>query len=207
MKTKAIDLLTNNAEVVFDSLLENGLLKDIPFLGSVVNALRLKGDVTNYLFAKKIEAFLSQLKKGEFEDFDAEITDKEQLQKIGVNLVFILEKASNIDKAKWIAEAVIGLVEKRYDLDTFERLVYVIERFSPTLKSTLDVWYSKRDLSNGQGYAFCFDGDHPEELANLGLLRRTYEAKVANNGSFPVKFEECNLGLQLWNIIEKAHNK
>jgi hypothetical protein len=146
MKTKAIDLLANNAEVFFDSLLENGLLKDTPFLGSVVTALRLNGDVTNYLFAKKIEAFLSQLKKGEFQDFDAEITDKEQLQKIGFDLVFILEKASNIDKAKWIAEAVIGLVEKRYDLDTFERLVYVIERFSPTLKSTLDVWYLKRDL-------------------------------------------------------------
>ncbi|MEL4341743.1 hypothetical protein AAEH92_13590 [Shewanella xiamenensis] len=207
MKTKAIDLITNNAEVVFDSLLENGLLKDIPFLGSIVGALRLKGDVTNYLFAKKIEAFISQLKKGEIEDFDAEIADKEQLQKIGVDLVFILERASNIDKAKWIAEAVIGLVEKRYDLDTFEILVYVIERFSPTLKSTLDVWYLKRDLSNGQAYAFCFDGDHPEELANLGLLRRTYEAKVANNGFFPVKFEECNLGLQLWNIIEKTHNK
>lgn len=204
MKTKTIDLFANNAEVIFDSLLDNGLLKDIPFLGNIVNALRLKADVTNYLFAKKLEAFLQQLNKGNVENFDSAIANKKQIQRIGTDLVFILERASNIDKAKWIAEAVIGLTENRYNLDTFERLIYVIDRFSPTLKSTLDVWYLTRDLSNGQGYAFCFDGDHPEELANLGLLRRIYEARIAINGSIPVKFEACNLGLQLWNIIEKT---
>ncbi len=204
MKNKAIDLTVSNGEIIFDSLLENGLLKDIPLLGNVVKALQLKGDVTNYLFAKKLEAFLKKLNNSHINEIEVDIEDKKQLQKIGHDLVFILERVSNVDKSKWIAQAVIGLVERRYNLDTFERLIYVIDRFSPTLKNTLDVWYLPRDFSNGRGYAFAYDGDHPEELANLGLLRRKYEAKMTDDGKIPVKFEACNLGSQLWYVIENA---
>ncbi|WNW05033.1 hypothetical protein [Vibrio alginolyticus] len=204
MKEKVVDLAVSNGELIFDSLLENGLLKDIPLLGNAVKVLQLKGDVTNYLFAKKLEAFLVKLKNSHIDEIDVGIENRKQLQKISSDLVFILERVSNVDKSKWIAQAVIGLVERRYCLDTFERRVYTIERFSPTLKSTLDVWYLPIDYSNGKGYAFAFDGDHPEELANLGLLRRKYEAKVTNDDKIPVTFEACNLGQQLWYVIENA---
>ena len=204
MKEKFVDIAASNSEVILDSLLENGLLKDIPILGNIVSALRLKGDVANFLFAKKLEAFLVKLKSGNVDVIDPCIVDIEMLTKVGSDLVFILERASNLDKAKWLAQAVIGLTERLYDLDTFERLIYVIDRFSPTLKSTMDVWYWKRDLSDGQSYAFTYDADHPDELANLGLLKRKYEAKITNDGSIPVRYEECNLGQQLWHIIEKA---
>lgn len=204
MKEKLLDLAIDNSEVIFDSLLDNGLLKDIPLLGNIVKVLQIKGDVTNYLFAKKLETFLVKLKDTNISEFEVDIADKEQLKKIGTDLVFILESVNNVEKSKWIAQAVIGLTDKRYNLDTFERLIYVIERFSPTLKSTMDVWYLPRDYSNGMGYAFAYDGDHPEELANLGLLRRKYEAKVSNDGKIPVSFEACNLGHQLWYVIENA---
>lgn len=204
MKNKAIDLAVSNGELIFDSLLENGLLKDIPLLGNVVKVLQLKGDVTNYLFAKKLEAFLSKLNCSNIDEVEIEIEDKKQLQKIGYDLVFILERVSNIDKSKWIAQAVIGLVERRYSLDMFERLVYVIERFSPALKKAMDAWYLPRDYSDGRGYIFAYNPEHPEELANLGLLTRRYEAKVTKDGKIPVAFEASSLGHQLWYVIENT---
>lgn len=204
MKETILEITISNSESVLDSLLENGLLKDIPILGNIVSALKLKGDITNFLFAKKLETFLTKLKSGNIDEIDPSIVNVDMLRKIGSDLVFILEKASNLDKAKWLAQAVIYLTERRYDLDTFERLIYVIDRFSPTLKGTMDIWYLKQNLSGGDCYAFLYDPDHPEELANLGLLKRKYEAKVTNDGIIPVRYEECNLGQQLWHIIEKA---
>lgn len=207
MKNNAIDLLASNSEVLFDSLLENGLLKDLPFIGSVINILRIKGDITNYLFAKKLETFLLHVNKKGIESIDAIEIDKDKIQKIGKDLVFILERSSNIEKSKWVAEAVIGLTEGKYNFDTFERLIYTIERFSPTLKSTLDIWYKPSDINDHKARAFSFDGDHPEELANLGLLRREHKFKKVHQGiSLTVEHVTCNLGAQLWNIIEDSKN-
>ncbi|MDN4714353.1 hypothetical protein QYZ39_11910 [Vibrio parahaemolyticus] len=86
MKEKVVDLAVSNGELIFDSLLENGLLKDIPLLGNAVKVLQLKGDITNYLFAKKLEAFLIKLKNSHIDKIDVGIENKKQLQKISSDL-------------------------------------------------------------------------------------------------------------------------
>ncbi|MCW8831614.1 MAG: hypothetical protein OQK32_08870 [Gammaproteobacteria bacterium] len=204
MKNKVIDLVTENAEAAFDLLLEDGVLKDIPILGDVVKILRIKGDISNILYAKKLEAFLCSLSESNYEEITLDDKDKEELEKIGLDLVFIIDKINNIDKSKWAAQAVIGLANKKYNLDTFERLIYAIDNFSPTLKDTLDIYYKPVELVNGVGACHVYDGDHPEELANIGLLTRKFESKVSNDGFIPVHYAESNLGMQLWYIIENA---
>lgn len=153
---------------------------------------------------KKLEAFLLSISNSNYEHIELELNDKENLEKIGLDLVFIIDKINNIDKAKWVAQAVINLASKKYNLDTFERLIYAINNFSPTLKSTLDIYYKPRELVNGVGSCYVYDGDHPEELANLGLLTRKFEPTVNNDGFVSVQYKESNLGIQLWYIIENA---
>lgn len=204
MRQKLTDLAATNGEVVFDSLLDNGVLKDIPLLGNIANVLKLKGDVTNYIFAKKLEALLRELKEGRVDEAVLDLHGQEDLERIGRDLVFVIEKASNIDKAKWLARAVVGLIENRYDVGEFERLVYIIDGFAPTLRSTLAVWYEWVGLNDKHGYVCIYYGDQAEELANLGLLRRRYEAKVSNDGCILVRFEACDLGKHMWHILEGA---
>jgi len=204
VKNKIIDIVVDNAETALDLLLKDGILKDIPILGNISKALRLKSDIANTLYAKKLEAFLTSISERNYEDIDFDLNDRENLNKIGLDLVFIIDKINNIDKAKWVAQAVIGLANKRYNLDIFERLIYAINNFSPTLKSTLDIYYKPTELVNGLGPCHMYDGDHPEELANIGLLTRRLESKISNDGFLTVQYKESNLGLQLWSIIENA---
>jgi hypothetical protein len=204
VKNKFIDIVSENAEVALDLLLEDGVLKDIPILGNIVKILRMQGDISNILYAKKLEAFLSSLSKGEYEKIKMDEIDKENLERIGLDLVFIIDKINSIDKSKWVAQAVIGLANKKYNFDTFERLIYAINNFSPTLKSTLDIYYKPKELADNIGSCQFYDGDHPEELANIGLLTRKLESKVSNDGFIPVQYKESNLGIQLWSIIENA---
>ena len=204
MKEKIIDVISGNAETALDLLLEDGILKDIPILGNVVKALQIKSDISNILYAKKLEVFLTSLSDGDFKMINTEEIDKEKLEKIGLDLVFIIDKINNIDKAKWVAQAVIGLADKKYNLDTFERLIYAIDNFTPTLKSTLDIYYKPVELVDGVGACYVYDGDHPDELANIGLLTRRLESKVSNDGFIPVHYTKCNLGIQLWRIIENS---
>lgn len=204
VKNNIIDAVMDNAEIAIDTLLDDGILKDIPVLGNIVKALQIKGDIANILYAKKLEAFLLSIANSNYEHIKLDLNDKENLEKIGLDLVFIIDKINNIDKAKWVAQAVINLANKRYNLDTFERLIYAINNFSPTLKSTLDIFYKPKELIDGVGSCYMYDGDHPEELANLGLLTRRFESKVNNGGFIPVQYKESNLGIELWYIIENA---
>ncbi|EOB6258699.1 hypothetical protein ACHELR_000685 [Vibrio fluvialis] len=204
MKNKLTDLCVENFEIAFDSLFESGVLKDIPLLGNIVNALRLKEDVKNYLFAKKLESFLVELKSRGVSEITPDLCDDEKLGKIGQDIVFIIDRASSIDKSKWIARAVIGLTEDKYDVNEFERIIYVIDKFTPSLRATMGDIYQKRELKNGRGYVNVINQDLREELANLGLLRRRYEAKVSNDGFIPVAFETCPLGLYFWEVIENS---
>lgn len=204
MKNRLVDIASANLEPIFDSLLENGLLKDLPLIGNIANMLRLKGDVTNFLFARKLETFINKLQQHNINFIENKVADKEELKKIGTDLVFIIDSINNLDKAAWLAQTVVGLVEKKYDLATFQRLTHVVDNFSPPLIEVLRIYYKKRELSSGQVYVDFYDGDYPEELANMGLLQRQYGPQLTDGRELIVNYRICNLGQHFWYVISNA---
>lgn len=48
-------------ELSFDSLLESGVLKDIPFVNSVVGVFNVAGSVRDLILATKVLRFLNEL--------------------------------------------------------------------------------------------------------------------------------------------------
>ena len=55
------DLADKIGEVALDSLLSDGLLKDIPVIGTALSLFKAGNDVAAYFFAKKILAFMSEI--------------------------------------------------------------------------------------------------------------------------------------------------
>jgi len=203
MKNKFVDLLASNAESVVDSVLNDGLLKDLPIVGNLVSLLRIRQDVSNHLFALKLCTFLDQLKNNGQSDIFSSLQDKTKLEALGTNMVLIIDKSNNIDKPKWLADAFIGLADGMIDVDLFERLVYAIDAFSPALRATLLQHYSSMNEAANQSEHFKRSSDHAEELANLGLLRRELKLNSLNN-TYKVEYAKTRLGAALSAVIKKS---
>ncbi|PHS82772.1 hypothetical protein [Aeromonas dhakensis] len=188
MKGNALDMLSEVGEFTLDYFLKEGVLKDFPLIGSVLKILQAGNDISNLIFAKKLQAFISKLNEHDITAVDENILDKEKLSELGCELIFIIDNAQNVNRAEWLAQAVIGLSEKRYDVDTFQRLINVIQRYSPPLSKCMGSYYA--DISMG------FDEDYQYELSNLGLLK--------HNPIYITQYHVTNLGQAMWYVLEKS---
>ncbi|HGF3719250.1 TPA: hypothetical protein ACF38V_004522 [Vibrio parahaemolyticus] len=51
------DIIVNNSEVVLDSILDDGLLKDIPIINNLVDLYNVKTTISDKIFYKKVVSF------------------------------------------------------------------------------------------------------------------------------------------------------
>ncbi|MFQ2002343.1 hypothetical protein ACK342_13220 [Aeromonas veronii] len=188
MKGNVTDMLSEVGEFTLDYFLKEGLLKDFPLIGSVLKMLQAGNDISNLIFAKKLQAFISKLNEHGVTAVDEKILDKEKLIELGCELIFIIDNAQNVNRAEWLAQAVIGLSEKRYDVDTFQRLINVIQRYSPPLSKCMGSYYADTPMG--------FDEDYQYELSNLGLLK--------HNPIYIPQYHLTNLGHAMWYVLEKS---
>ncbi|MDH0140224.1 hypothetical protein N7331_17820 [Aeromonas caviae] len=186
MEGRVTDVISEVGEFLLDVFLKEGLLKDFPVLGTVIKTLQLGNDISNHLLARKLQAFLRKITDHDIKAIDEEIMDKKKLAELGCELIFIIDSAQNINRAEWLAQAVIGLSERRYDVDTFQRLINVIQRYSPPLTKCMASYYS--DIPIG------FDTDFQYELSNLGLLK--------HNPIYTTQYHTTNLGKAMWYVLE-----
>ncbi|ELB2184956.1 TPA: hypothetical protein JG821_004580 [Vibrio parahaemolyticus] len=203
MKNKLVDVLADNLDGGISSLIGDGILSDIPIVGNIINAFRIKQDVSNHLFSKKLESFLIQLKKHGNEELVTGIKDKDKLELIGMNMSLIINNANSIDKPKWLAESFISLCNQKISLDVFERVIYTIDAFSPALMKDLLEAYSNGALPYLLNTPQRRGKEHYEELANLGLLNRNFQLDSLNN-SVKVSYQRTNLGDVLTKIIRSS---
>ncbi|HZD36333.1 MAG TPA: hypothetical protein VE130_14115 [Nitrososphaeraceae archaeon] len=126
------DLATDIGELGIDELLENGLLKDVPFLGGILKLAKFGISVSNYLFLEKISKFLSNLKDIPVEQrarFIQELEqDEEFRQRVGENLLLLLHRLDDVDKPELLGRAFRAYVEGRIEYPTYQKLATAIDR-------------------------------------------------------------------------------
>lgn len=131
-KTGGADLLQEAAEFSFDSLLKDGVVKDIPAIGVVAKLYSAALGVQGYIFAKKIRKFLTELRsipRKEREDFAKRLEkDKEQKERTAETLVALLDKIDDLAKAPLLARAFASYVRQEIDFPTFQRLAAAVDR-------------------------------------------------------------------------------
>lgn len=117
-------------EIVIDSIIDDGLLRDIPIISTIVGLVRTTSDIGNMLFLKKIVYFLRGIKdvspRKRYEMI-AEIDNSPNYKiKVGEKLLYILNRCDDHDKASLIAQLFKAFLNKDIEYDDFLKGSYIL---------------------------------------------------------------------------------
>lgn len=184
------DIFSDAGEIILDDAMTDGVLKDIPILGTIVKLYKSGVGIKGYIFVKKLNKFLTALKdvpEKQREDFLNRINlDTAFKKKVGESLILILDRLDNLDKSDYIAKAFKAYMEERISYEMFLRVSSAIDRsFLPDLLLLKDVGDPKN-----------FDSDTILNLSTSGLL----EIKGMPSIHYPGAKNEYQIS-QLGNLI------
>ena len=123
---EARDVAVEVSEIAMHHLLEEGILKELPFLKTIVACHKTWESIRDQLFLKKVASFIcacprfSEAEKNRFAD--EHLSDKKRARRLGDAIVLILEKLDDLEKPEMLGKIFAGLVRGKIGLETFRRL-------------------------------------------------------------------------------------
>lgn len=119
----AADALTDLGETFFDSHLEDGLLKEIPFLGTLIKLRNFGLSVSDYMLIKKVQRFiftLDKVSKVERDSFFTKLEKNEKYKaKVNDNLLLLISASDDIDKPEMLGLVFSSYVQGYLDYERF----------------------------------------------------------------------------------------
>lgn len=131
------------AELTFDSIIKEGVLKDFPIIGALVGLWKTGVAINDYRFLKKLLLFLNEAstlpdktRKRIIEDLE----DESYQTEAGEKLIAVIDKLETGSKAKMLGKALTlfgnGIISK----NEFWRVSFVIERLPMIDIISLNDW-------------------------------------------------------------------
>lgn len=193
VKSDLTDLAADYSEIVIDSFLSDGVLKDIPIINTLIGLSKTGLAINDYLFLKKILNFLVNIKdipKKSRENMIAQIEKSEKYQKnVGEAILLIINKLDDLEKPKLIGKIFKAFINEKICYESFLRLSQSIEKvFLPDLSSLVD-------FSKGKNVDYASQNN----LFNAGLLLQTRTGDLRISGGNEYYIGE--LGNILVNIL------
>lgn len=176
-----VESLGSISEALLDSVLEDGVLQNIPFFDVLYKAGKIVLDVRDKLFAKKVLKFLIELKNISQHDRLKFIKELESNtgQKAGEVLIMLLERLDHMEKPKIIANLFKAQIRGDILMDDFVRFSHCVDKgFLPDLKKLESF---KNMMGYGKGY---YIAGTAESLYSLGLLIYTNKSEVKDTSLF-----------------------
>lgn len=135
-KSLAIGHLANTYtdffEIALDSVLHDGVAKDIPILGALTNLYKSGVNIKEHIFKKKIEGLInniSDITEDEIEKFNYQFENDPQYSiRVAEQLTIIIDRLDDLEKTKLLAKAFTGFVKRKIDFEQFRRISRAIER-------------------------------------------------------------------------------
>ena len=127
-----LDNVVAAGEIAVDSVLEEGILKDIPVLSTIIRLYKAGVGVKDVLFLKKVNRFLTRLQSIPEEErqkfMDSMNADPKQKQRAGETLLMVLERLDDMEKPDLVAKAFVRFMREEIDLETLRRICLAIDR-------------------------------------------------------------------------------
>ena len=124
------NLAVSFGEVGIDAILDNGILRDIPILSSILGGINAIGSVRDALFAKKLVSFLSELSDIPVEQrqnmIDLIDNSNDFKVKVGEKLIYIIEKAEDHYTSKIVAIFFAEFLTEKITYDQFLKVSRII---------------------------------------------------------------------------------
>jgi hypothetical protein len=128
------NLAVDVAELTIDNVLDDGLLKDIPIVRTLVNLSKLGANIHDKLFLKKILSFLNGLKDVSVEDRNKMIKDidesKEHRVKVGEKLFYIIDSCNDFENSERVANVFKAFVGGKISYNDFLATSNILEKIS-----------------------------------------------------------------------------
>ncbi|MEK7818448.1 MAG: hypothetical protein AAB255_01495 [Bacteroidota bacterium] len=125
------DVITDLGETAIDAILDEGVVRNIPLLGSFFGLAKATMSIQDKLFTKKILHFLVELKntdpdsrKEQIEKID---TDPKYKTKVGEKLLYIIDKCEDSEKATYTGKLFQCYIDEKLDYKNFLRASKCIE--------------------------------------------------------------------------------
>ncbi|HLP11159.1 MAG TPA: hypothetical protein VK177_04445 [Flavobacteriales bacterium] len=181
------------SEAILDENLTDGIFKELPVFGLVFKSISAFQKINDYFYLKKIEKFLFELKdiaEGERLKFIAEKDAKNELGRIGENVLFLLGQTDQIEKSSVIGKIFRGFVLGEIDFDTYQRISIGINK----------VYY--KDLTHLKNYRDnMLDPDIKTSLLNAGFLAIIKVYNINFGGEGNVRYRSTKIGEIIVNYI------
>ena len=132
------ELLIEGAEITLEYFMEEGVLKEIPFFGTLYKGAKAVLGIHERIFAKKVFSFLVELKDiptKKRKDFINKLEmDNEFRQNVGEKLIVLLEQLDDIEKPIIIGKLFKAAINESISYEDFLRLSAIVEKaFLPDL--------------------------------------------------------------------------
>ena len=119
------------SETVLDAMLDDGLLKDVPVIGTMVNLARLTREVRDRILLSKLRAFLSassSLTEDQRREFVSQMnSDPATASRVHDQLVIYLDRFDTISKADVLGILFTALAQGRIPAEVFHRLSHRLD--------------------------------------------------------------------------------
>ncbi|WP_418637632.1 hypothetical protein [Winogradskyella sp.] len=128
-KEEILSISKELGEASLDSLLEDGIFKDIPFVGTGISVVKLIHSASDRILLTKIIHFINELElknEQEIKEFKAKYFKYTDYDRIGSKILLTLERVDNLNKIKWLARSLRLFIGKEITKTEFLRLTSII---------------------------------------------------------------------------------
>lgn len=133
------------SEIAVDSVLKEGILKDLPIVGALVGIWKTGASVRDALFFRKLLAFLYEPARLPTEtrvQLLKKLQAPDMAEDVGEKLVMLIDRFDATTKARLLGKAFTMLAEERITRDEFWRVSFLLERLPLSDLVALKEWRS-----------------------------------------------------------------
>jgi len=184
------DAIFGVAEVALDHNLAEGVLRDLPIIGTLVKLARAGHSISEELFVRKLVRFLADLNEVPIEDREKlleKYPDASAEQTVlGENLLLALERLDDIGKPTILARFFAAYIKATIDYTTFTRLARALEKFNMELLPNLRMFYTQQ----GMQVETSEEITHELSLAGLVLVQLSGSGTIGGSA----RYRQSSLG-------------
>lgn len=182
-------LLSDAGEFSLDMMIQDGVLRDIPIVNTVVGLARIGLGIRDYLFLKKTVRFLRNLRdipvqeRNEFiKKLDGEKGFRENVQE---NLFLLLHRLDDMQKPDMLGKIFKAYLKGQIDFDVYQKLCTAVDRIKIQNIPHLIEFYREYDSTNFNDLFHREIGEDAfQDLIACGLVDMRFMPSVLLDESF-----------------------
>ena len=168
-------LAKDYAELAIDGIMDDGILKDFPLVGSVIGVMKFGNSINKHLTAKKLYKFLFQLHTIPLSKRIAKIDEinssKKYQSSVGEMIFELLDKIESDGKPEIIGKMFSAVIEEKISYTDYLKCAHLVKNFFYYDLEELKEKYESDNIRTRMGKGF--DENGIVELGALGNHKST----------------------------------